>query len=77
MCAPPQFMHFHSGRSYLEGNSGLHFPRVLVAGCQAVWEKGGPVLLYGNEDLAGLKFLLHGARGPAVVLHQAPPLLSS
>lgn len=32
---PPQFIHFHSGRSYLEGNSGFHFPRVTLADCQA------------------------------------------
>lgn len=66
-------MHFHSGISCLDGNSGLHFPRVLVAGCQALWEKGGQVLLYGNEDLAGLKFLLHGAR--AVLLWRCVELL--
>lgn len=40
MCAPPQFMHFHSTQSYLEGISGLHFPRVIGAGCQACIEKG-------------------------------------
>lgn len=33
-------MHFHSGRSHLEGNSGLHFPRVTVAGCGAGMERG-------------------------------------
>lgn len=51
MC-PPQFIHFHSGRSYLEGNSGLHFPRVTLAGCQAwmgeVWH-----FFHGNNDAAG------------------------
>lgn len=58
MCAPQQFMHFHSTQSYLEGNSGLHFPRVIGAGCQACIEKGwGRLLLYGNEDKAGLRLV--------------------
>lgn len=36
-------MHFHSGRCDLEGKSGLHFPRVTVAGYQgtsSLWKWG-------------------------------------